>query len=199
MRKLINSLVLIGIFFFSTNSFSYNSDPKLFIAELIDDATKTLIDKSISKADKAKKIKSIALENVDIDAISKYTLGTVRKTLDQDTLKKYKELFEKYFLKSLTSRLTDYSGQNFEVLSVEQKTETTTIVFSRMIKNSTQPELKVEWRIYTKNPMKPLIRDIRVEGLSIARTQKEEFSSILNSNNNDINILFSKLEEYIKN
>ena len=199
MRKLINSLVLIGIFFFSTNSFSYNSDPKLFIAELIDDATKTLIDKSISKADKAKKIKSIALENVDIDAISKYTLGTVRKTLDQDTLKKYKELFEKYFLKSLTSRLTDYSGQNFEVLSVEQKTETTTIVFSRMIKNSTQPELKVEWRIYTKNPMKPLIRDIRVEGLSVARTQKEEFSSILNSNNNDINILFSKLEEYIKN
>ena len=199
MRKLINSLVLIGIFFFSTNSFSYNSDPKLFIAELIDDATKTLIDKSISKADKAKKIKSIALENVDIDAISKYTLGTVRKTLDQDTLKKYKELFEKYFLKSLTSRLTDYSGQNFEVLSVEQKTETTTIVFSRMIKNSTQPELKVEWRIYTKNPMKPLIRDLRVEGLSIARTQKEEFSSILNSNNNDINVLFSKLEDFIKN
>ncbi len=199
MRKLINSLVLIGIFFFSTNSFSYNSDPKIFIAELVTDATKTLGDKSISRADKAKKIESIALENVDIDAISKYTLGTIRKTLDQDTLKKYKELFKKYFLKSLTSRLTDYSEQKFEVLSAEQKTETTTIVTSRIVKSSSQPELIVEWRIYTKNPMKPLIRDLRVEGLSIARTQKEEFSSILNSNNNDINILFSKLEEYIKN
>ena len=199
MKKLISSLLLIGIFFFSTNSFSYNSDPKIFITELIADATKTLSDKSISKADKAKKIESIALENVDIDAISKYTLGTIRNTLDQDTLKKYKELFKKYFLKSLTSRLTDYSEQKFEVLSVEQKTETTTIVTSRIVKSSSQPELKVEWRIYTKNPMKPLIRDLRVEGLSIARTQKEEFSSILNSNNNDINILFSKLEEYIKN
>jgi len=199
MRKLISSLVLIGIFFFSTNSFSYNSDPKIFIAELVDDATKTLSDKSISKADKAKKIESIALENVDIDAISMYTLGTIRKTLDQDTLKKYKELFKKYFLKSLTSRLTDYSEQKFEVLSVEQKTETTTIVTSRIVKSSSQPELKVEWRIYTKNPMKPLIRDLRVEGLSIARTQKEEFSSILNSNNQDINILFSKLEDFIKN
>ena len=199
MRKLINSLVLIGIFFFSTNSFSYNSDPKIFIAELVTDATKTLGDKSISRADKAKKIESIALENVDIDAISKYTLGTIRKTLDQDTLKKYKELFKKYFLKSLTSRLTDYSEQKFEVLSAEQKTETTTIVTSRIVKSSSQPELIVEWRIYTKNPMKPLIRDLRVEGLSIARTQKEEFSSILNSNNQDINILFSKLEDFIKN
>ena len=199
MKKLISSLLLIGIFFFSTNSFSYNSDPKIFITELIADATKTLSDKSISKADKAKKIESIALENVDIDAISKYTLGTIRNTLDQDTLKKYKELFKKYFLKSLTSRLSDYSEQKFEVLSVEQKTETTTIVTSRIVKSSTQPELKVEWRIYTKNPMKPLIRDLRVEGLSIARTQKEEFSSILNSNNQDINILFSKLEDFIKN
>ena len=95
--------------------------------------------------------------------------------------------------------MTDYSEQKFEVLSAEQKTETTTIVTSRIVKSSSQPELIVEWRIYTKNPMKPLIRDLRVEGLSIARTQKEEFSSILNSNNNDINILFSKLEEYIKN
>ena len=199
MRKLISSLALIGIFFLSTNSFSYNSDPKIFIAELIDDATKTLSDKSISKADKEKKVESIALENVDIDAISMYTLGAIRKTLGQEELKRYKELFKKYFLKSLTSRLTDYSEQKFEVLSVEQKTETTTIVTSRIVKSSSQPELKVEWRIYTKNPMKPLIRDLRVEGLSIARTQKEEFSSILNSNNNDINVLFSKLEEFIKN
>jgi len=108
-------------------------------------------------------------------------------------------LFEKYFLKSLTSRLSDYSNNKFEVISAEQKTETTTIVTSKIVENSSQPEIKIEWRIYTKNSLKPLIRDLRVEGLSIARTQKEEFSSILNSNNNDINILFLKLEEFINN
>ena len=199
MKKLISSLLLIGIFFFSTNSFSYNSDPKIFITELIADATKTLSDKSISKADKAKKVETIALENVDIDAISLYTLGSIRKTLDQDTLKRYQELFKKYFLKSLTSRLTDYSNNKFEVVSSDQKSETTTIVISKIIGSPSQPELKIDWRVYTKDPTKPLIRDLRVEGLSIARTQKEEFSSILNSNNNDINVLFSKLEEFIKN
>ena len=114
-------------------------------------------------------------------------------------LKKYQELFQKYFLKSLTSRLTDYSNNKFEVVSSDQKSETTTIVISKIIGSPSQPELKIDWRVYTKDPTKPLIRDLRVEGLSIARTQKEEFSSILNSNNNDINVLFSKLEEFIKN
>ena len=190
MRKLINLFALLGFIFFSTNSFSYSSDPKIFIEELVGDAIKTLSDKNISKPDKEKKIKTIALENIDINAISMYTLGAIRKTLDQDTLEKYKELFEKYFLKSLTSRLSDYSNNKFEVISAEQKTETTTIVTSKIVENSSQPEIKIEWRIYTKNSLKPLIRDLRVEGLSIARTQKEEFSSILNSNNNDMNILF---------
>ena len=199
MRKLINLFALLGFVFFSTNSFSYSSDPKIFIEELVGDAIKTLSDKNVSKADKAKKIETIALENIDINAISMYTLGTIRKTLDQDTLEKYKELFEKYFLKSLTSRLTDYSNNKFEVISTEQKTETTTIVTSKIVESSSQPEIKIEWRVYTKNSLKPLIRDLRVEGLSIARTQKEEFASILNSNNNDINILLSKLEEFIKN
>jgi phospholipid transport system substrate-binding protein len=199
MRKLINLFALLGFIFFSTNSFSYSSDPKIFIEELVGDAIKTLSDKNISKPDKEKKIKTIALENIDINAISMYTLGAIRKTLDQDTLEKYKELFEKYFLKSLTSRLSDYSNNKFEVISAEQKTETTTIVTSKIVENSSQPEIKIEWRIYTKNSLKPLIRDLRVEGLSIARTQKEEFASILNSNNNDINILFSRLEEFIKN
>ena len=197
MKKLTNALLVIAIILTNTNSFSYSPDPKTFIAELVNDATKTLSDKSISKADKAKKIETIALENVDIDAIAMYTLGNVRKSLDQDTLKRYKELFQKYFLKSLTSRLTDYSDKKFEVVSAEQKSETTTIVISKIIGSSSQPELKIEWRIYTKDPAKPLIRDLRVEGLSIARTQKEEFSSILNSNNNDISVLFSKLEEFI--
>jgi len=199
MRKLINLFAFLGFIFFSTNSFSYSSDPKIFIEELVGDAIKTLSDKNISKPEKEKKIKTIALENIDINAISMYTLGAIRKTLDQDTLEKYKELFEKYFLKSLTSRLSDYSNNKFEVISAEQKTETTTIVTSKIVENSSQPEIKIEWRIYTKNSLKPLIRDLRVEGLSIARTQKEEFSSILNSNNNDINILFLKLEEFINN
>jgi phospholipid transport system substrate-binding protein len=200
MRRLIvNAIVFISLVLFSTYSFSYSSDPKAFITELVNDATETLSDKSISKADKAKKVETIALENVDIDAIAMYTLGSVRKSLDKDTLKKYKKLFEKYFLKSLTSRLTDYSENKFEVVSAEQKSETTTIVFSKIIESSSQPELKIEWRIYTKDPAKPLIRDLRVEGLSIARTQKEEFASILNSNNNDINVLLAKLEEFINN
>ena len=197
MRRLIKSLVCLIFILFNSNSFSYNSDPKIFIEELVGDAIKTLSDKSISKDDKAKKIEAIALANIDINAISMYTLGGVRKTLEQDTLQEYKELFKKYFLKSLTSRLTDYSDNKFEVISADQKSETTTIVVSRIVESSSQPELKIEWRIYTKDPAKPLIRDLKVEGLSIARTQKEEFASILNSNNNDINILFSKLKEFI--
>jgi phospholipid transport system substrate-binding protein len=199
MRKLINALVFVGIILTTTSSFSYNSDPKIFINELVNEAIKTLSDKNVSIADKNKKIEIIALENVDIDALGMYTLGSIRKTLDQSTLERYKVLFEKYFLKSLTSRLTDYSSQKFEVVSAEQKSETYTIVNSKIIESSSQPEIKIDWRVYTKNPDKPLIRDLIVEGLSLAKTQKEEFDSILNSNNNDINILFSKLEDFIKN
>ena len=199
MRKFKNLLVFLALTLVSTSSFAYSSDPDKFIAELVDDAVKTRSDKSISKADKAKKVETIALENVDIKAIGMYTLGSIRKTLDQENLEKYQELFQKYFLKSLTSRLTDYSNNKFEIISVDQKSETTTIVSSKIIESSSQPELRIDWRIYTKDPTKPLIRDLRVEGLSIARTQKEEFASILNSNNNDINILFTKLEEFLKN
>ena len=199
MKKLIKSLLFVSLFLISTNSFSYNSDPKIFIDELINDAIKTLGDKNISKSNKNKKIKTIALENVDINALGMYTLGNIRKTLDQNTLKKYQVLFEKYFLKSLTSRLTDYSEQKFEVISADQKSETYTIVNSRIMESSSQPEIKINWRIYTKDATKPLIRDLIVEGLSLAKTQKEEFSSILNSNNNDMEILFSKLEEFINN
>ena len=199
MKKLINILVFVVLTLINTNSFSYNSDPKTFINELVDDALNTLGDKNISKADKNKKIKTIALLNVDIEALGMYTLGDVRKTLDQGTLEKYKDLFKKYFLKSLTSRLTDYSTQKFEVLSADEKSEIYTIVSSRILKSSSQPEIKIDWRVYTKDPTKPLIRDLIIEGLSLAKTQKEEFASILNSNNNDINILFAKLEEFIKN
>ena len=199
MRKLINLLVFATLVLSNGNSFSYNSDPKIFIDELVNDAIKTLGDKNISKAGKNIKIATIALENVDINALGMYTLGGVRKTLDQDTLAKYNNLFEKYFLKSLTSRLTDYSEQKFEVIKAEQKSETYTIVSSKIVKSSSQPEIKINWRIYTKDKTKPLIRDLIVEGLSLAKTQKEEFASILNSNDNDINILFLKLEEFINN
>jgi|TARA_B110001452_G_scaffold246364_1_gene231625 phospholipid transport system substrate-binding protein len=199
MKKLISVLVFVSVTLIATNSFSYDSDPKTFITELVDDAINTLSDKNIKITDKNKKIETIARENVDIAALSMYTLGPVRKTLDQKTLDEYKVLFEKYFLKSLTSRLTDYSSQKFEVLEAEQKTKTTTIVSSKIVESASQPEIKIDWRIYTKNPDKPLIRDLIVEGLSLAKTQKEEFASILNSNNNNINILLNKLEEFIKN
>ncbi|MFZ9714821.1 MAG: MlaC/ttg2D family ABC transporter substrate-binding protein [Pelagibacteraceae bacterium] len=199
MKRFLSALVIFLITTVSINSFAYNTDPKLFVEELVDDAIKTLSNKSISKADKNKKIEEIALANVDIDALGMYTLGDVRKTLDENNLKKYKTLFEKYFLKSLTSRLTDYSSQKFEVLSADQKSDNYNIVSSRIVESASQPEIKIDWRIYTKDPSKPLIRDLIVEGLSLAKTQKEEFASILNSNNNDINILFSKLEEFINN
>ena len=199
MKRLFNVLVFTALILSSVKSFSYNSEPKIFITELVVDALETLSDKNISKADKRKKIEIIALDNVDIDALGMYTLGSVRKTLDQDTLEKYKNLFKNYFLKSLTSRLTDYSENNFEVTGENQKSETTTIVKSRIMETKAQPEVKIDWRIYTKNPTKPLIRDLIVEGLSLAKTQKEEFASIMNSNNNNINILFSKLEEFINN
>ena len=155
--------------------------------------------KILQKKIKKKKIEIIARENVDINALGMYTLGEIRKTLDRDVLKKYKSLFEKYFLKSLTSRLTAYSNNKFEITNAKQKSETYTIVSSIIAKSPSQPEIKIDWRVYTKNPSKPLVRDLIVEGLSLAKTQREEFASILNSNNDDINILFSKLEEFINN
>ena len=199
MRNLIYSLVFVTVVLGGTSSFSYNSDPKMFIGELVNDAIKTLSDKNISKIDKNKKIEIIALENIDINALSMYTLGDKRKTLDKENLEKYKNLFEKYFLKSLTSRLSDYSQQKFEVISADQKSESYTIVSSKIISSSSQPEIKIDWRVYTKDPAKPLIRDLVVEGLSLAKTQKAEFTSILSSNNYDINILFLKLEEFVNN
>ena len=199
MRRLFFLIVLV--FLVSNNSYavSYNSDPKIFITELVDDSIKTLNDKSLTQAEKSKAIEKIALENVDIRALGMYTLGNFRKTIEKGKLQKYQELFEKYFLKSLTSRLTDYSSKKFKVIDAKQKNAKYTIVHSKISESSSQPEIKIDWRVYTKNPLKPLIRDLIVEGLSLARTQKEEFASILNSNNNDINVLFSKLEEFISN
>ena len=197
MKKLSLILILILFTFKAFAETTYSSDPKMFISELVNDAIKKLSDKKASVEEKKKFIEVIALENVDINALGLYALGELRKSTDKNALIKYQEAFQKYFLKSLTSRLTDYSSNKFEVISAEQKSSVYTIVKSKIISNDSQPEIKIDWRVYTKNSNKPLIRDLIVEGLSLARTQKEEFASILNSNNNEINILISKLEEFL--
>ena len=198
MKRLFLIIVLIFLTS-SANTVTYNSDPKIFVTELVDDALKILSEKSTTVDEKAKGIEKIAIENVDIKALGMYTLGDLRKSLEQDKLSRYNIAFEKYFLKSLTSRLSDYSTNKFEVLEAEIKNSNYTIVKSKISESSDQPEVKIDWRIYTKDKLKPLIRDLIVEGLSLARTQKEEFASILNSNNNNVDILIQKLEEFSKN
>ena len=197
MNKLSIILISCLLIFKSSSAQIYSSDPQIFVTELINDAISKLSDKNIGIEEKKKFIEKIALENVDIKALGMYTLGEIRKSADKNNLIKYQQTFEKYFLKSLTSRLTDYSSNKFEVMSADQKSSNYTIVKSQIIPNDSQPVIKIDWRIFTKNPAKPLIRDLIVEGLSLARTQKEEFASILNSNNNDINILIAKLEEFV--
>ena len=200
MKKRLFFLIPILYFYFtSIIAVTYNSEPKIFIQELVDDAIKSLSDKSLTEEEKKEVIEEIALENVDIKALGLYTLGNIRNNLDENTMSNYQELFQKYFLKSLTSRLTDYASQKFEVYGSEQKSSNYTIVNSKIVESLKSPEIKIDWRIYTKNPQKPLIRDLVVEGLSLARTQKEEFASILNSNNNDVNVLINKLQEFISN
>ena len=195
MKKV--SLYFIAILFlFQTSLLAYSSDPKEFITELVGEAISKLSDKNLNKDEKVSFIKKVASENVDINALGLYTLGELRKSSDAQIIIAYQTAFKKYFLKSLTSRLTDYSSSKFEVLSMDKKSSNYTIVNSKITPSDGNPEIKIDWRIYTKNPDKPLIRDLIVEGLSLARTQKEEFASILNSNNNDIRILISKLEEF---
>ena len=198
-KRLFFLIPVLYLYFSSIIAVTYNSEPKIFVQELVNDAVKSLSDKSLTKEEKNEAIEKIALENVDIKALGLYTLGNIRKNLDENTMNKYQELFQKYFLKSLTSRLTDYSSQKFEVFDSEQKSSNYTIVKSKIPESLKSPEINIDWRIYTKNPQKPLIRDLIVEGLSLARTQKEEFASILNSNNNDVNVLINKLQEFISN
>ncbi len=199
MKRKLFFTIIICLHFTSLFAVSYNSEPKIFIQELVDDAVKTLSDKSISVEEKNETIEKIAKENVDINALGLYTLGSIRKNLDKETIAEYQNIFEKYFLKSLTSRLTDYSSQKFEVIKSDQKSANYTIVNSKIAETVKSPEIKIDWRVYTKNPQKPLIRDLIVEGLSLAKTQKEEFASILNSNNNDVKVLIKKLEEFVLN
>ena len=192
------SVYLISVFlYFQVSLLAYSSNPKEFVNELVNEAIDKLADKNLNKDEKAVFIEEVALENVDINALGLYTLGELRKSSDESDISKYQKSFEKYFLKSLTSRLTDYSSSKFEILGDDKKSANYTIVKSKIIPDDGGPDIKIDWRVYTKNPEKPLIRDLIVEGLSLARTQKEEFASILNSNNNDINILINKLNEFV--
>jgi len=196
MKKSILYLVLL-ILFFKSSLLAYSTNPKEFISEIVNDAISKLSNKDLTQDEKEDFIGKISLENVYIEALGLYTLGELRKSSNDEDVSKYQEVFEKYFLKTLTSRLNDYSSGKFEILGEDKKSANYTIVNSKILPADGSPEIKIDWRIYTKNPEKPLVRDLIVEGLSLARTQKEEFASILSSNNEDIKILISKLEEFI--
>ena len=193
------SVCLISfIFLFQSSLIAYSSNPKDFVNELVNDAISKLADINLNEDQKSTFIEKVALENVDINALGLYTLGELRKSSNKTDISNYQKSFEKYFLKSLTSRLSDYSSSEFEILGDDKKSPNYTIVNSKITPDDGGAEIKIDWRIYTKNPDKPLIRDLIVEGLSLARTQKEEFASILSSNNNDIQILIEKLNEFVK-
>ena len=192
------AIYFVTLFFLLQSSLqSYSSNPKDFIKELVNDAISKLSNNDLDKTQKIFLVEKLALENVDINALSLYTLGELRKSSDKESIINYQNAFKKYFLKSLTSRFNDYTSSKFEITGEDKKSENYTIVSSKLIPEDGTPEIKIDWRVYTKNPEKPLIRDLIVEGLSLARTQKEEFASILSSNNNDINKLIAKLKEFV--
>ena len=189
-------IIIFFIFGLVQESFAYSSDPKEFIQEIVDEAKQVLVETN-TKEFKTQKLSEMALKTVDIRGIGYYTLGNYRKKLNDEQMSQYLSLFEKYFLKSFTSRLTDYSDPKIDVVSAEVLNPKYTIVKSLLLATDKKPEVNIEWRVYTKNPEKPLIRDLIIEGLSLARTQKEEFASVIDSNNGDVNKLFDTLKEFI--
>ncbi len=190
------SLVLFFLISFAEKSISV--EPDEFIQSIVDKASTVLVN-NISKEQRIKKLKLIAMESVDIRGIGLYTLGSHRKNLSDNQKKTYNDLFYKYFLKSFSSRLADYTDPKINVLSQEKINEKYTIVSSLLVGTEKRPEVKLDWRVYTKNPNQPLIRDLIIEGLSLARTQKEEFNSVIQSNDGDINALFLNLTKFINN
>ena len=177
-------MLVFLIVFFSITFNSFSIEPDIFVQSTVNRASK-LLGEDISKDEKIEKLKLIAKETVDIRGIGFYTLGKKRKSLNEQEKKRYAELFEEYFLKSFSSRLAEYTNPEIDVQSKEKLNENYTIVNSILKATNERPEIKIDWRIYTKNPENPLIRDLIIEGLSLARTQKEEFASVLNSNNDD--------------
>ena len=186
------------IFFLSISSFSLSIEPDIFVQSTVNRASKLLGEK-ISKDEKIEKLKLIAKETVDIRGIGFYTLGSKRKSLNEEEKRKYAKLFEEYFLKSFSSRLAEYTNPEIDVTNKEKLNESYTIVNSLLKATNDRPEINIDWRIYTKDPNNPLIRDLIIEGLSLARTQKEEFASVLSSNDGNIDALFKVLEEFSNN
>jgi len=196
MKKFLSSTFFLLIFF-SNISKVYSIEADIFVQSTVNRASQALSDK-FSKEEKIEKLKQIATDAVDIKGIAFYTLGSHRKTIGSEQLKEYHILFKEYFLKSFSSRLAEYSNPEIDVISKKKLNENYTMVSSVLIATEQRPEVKVDWRIYTKNPENPLIRDLIIEGLSLVRTQKEEFASIIQSNDGDINALFGTLKEFIK-
>tara|TARA_Y100000591_G_C21567534_1_gene561726 strand:+ start:136 stop:735 length:600 start_codon:yes stop_codon:yes gene_type:complete len=197
MIKKKKSLIIIFLTFFFFHNNVYAIDPEIFVQSTVNRASKILAE-DISKEKKMEELQNIAKDTVDITGIGFYTLGPIRKTLSIDENKKYAKLFEKYFLKSFSSRLAEYTNPEINVISKEVLSAKYTIVNSILKSTKDRPEIKIDWRIYTKDTENPLIRDLIIEGLSLARTQKEEFNSVLQSNDNNINELFKTLETFIK-
>ena len=194
----ILKIIIILVLFNINNSQVYSIESDVFVQSTVNRASQ-ILSKNISKEEKMTELEIIAKETVDITGIGYYSLGSKRKELDENQKKKYLKLFEGYFLKSFSSRLAEYTNPEIEVKDKKLLNENYTIVNSVLLGTSERPEVKIDWRIYTKDSKNPLIRDLIIEGLSLARTQKEEFNSILNSNNGDINALFKTLEEFSKN
>ena len=194
----IKILAIISLLYFLNINHLYSIEPDVFVQSTVNRASKILSD-NISKEKKMEELQIIAKETVDIRGIGFYTIGQARKNLNDEQKKKYSELFEKYFLKSFSSRLAEYTNPEIDVKSKEVLNENYTIVYSVLKATNERPEVKIDWRIYTKDQKNPLIRDLIIEGLSLARTQKEEFASILNSNDGDINALFKTLDEFVQN
>ena len=194
----MKKIFLILLLFCINTSNVYSIEPDVFIQSTVNRASQ-ILSKNISKEEKTNQLKSIAKETVDIKGVGFYSLGSARKNLNDSQKIEYLKLFEDYFLKSFSSRLAEYTNPEIEVNDKKFINENYTIVNSLLLGTSQRPEVKIDWRVYTKDHENPLIRDLIIEGLSLARTQKEEFSSILNSNDGDINALFKTLEEFSKN
>ena len=193
MKKL---LILLFLFYLN-NSYVYSIEPDVFVQSTVNRASE-ILSKNISKEEKMSGLKIIAKDTVDIRGIGFYSLGSTRKVLNENQKQKYFDLFENYFLKSFSSRLSEYTNPKIEVQGKNVINKNYTIVNSILVGSTDRPEVKIDWRIYTKNPDDPLIRDLIIEGLSLARTQKEEFASVLNSNKDDIKALFKVLDEFSK-
>ena len=195
---MIKKLLLIIFIFSSLTSYSYSIEPDIFVQSTVNRASK-LLSENIEKDEKIERLKKIAKDTVDIKGIGFYTLGSIRKSMTNEQKNEYSILFEEYFLKSFSSRLAEYTNPEIDVYNKDLLNENYTIVNSTLKATSERPEIKIDWRIYTKDPSNPLIRDLIIEGLSLARTQKEEFASVLSSNDGDINALFKTLKNFSNN